>query len=105
MIFVLLWGKFSLGPIYYRKDRINKLNTKLNIIPITENMYWEDNPYNTNYNMLTLNNKSSEHLYRKDNIYDILVVIKYNVKPVTPEKVVQYLFILLKNIIFQLKVA
>ena len=79
-------GKFGLGPIYYRKDRINKLNTKLNIFPITENMYWEDNPYNTNYNMLTLNNKSREHLFRKDNIYDILVVIKYNVKPVTPGK-------------------
>ena len=31
-------GRFSLGPIYYRKDRINKLNTKLNIYPITKNM-------------------------------------------------------------------
>ena len=66
--------KFSLGPIYYRKDRINKLNTKLNIYPITENMYWEDNPNNKNYNKLTLNNKSNEKLFRKDNIYDILVV-------------------------------
>ena len=41
-------------------------------------MYWEDNPYNKNYNKLILNNKSNEHLFRKDNIYDILVVIKYN---------------------------
>ena len=51
-------GRFSLGPIYYRKDRINKLNTKLNIIPITENMYWEDNPNNKNYNMLNLNKRN-----------------------------------------------
>jgi L,D-peptidoglycan transpeptidase YkuD (ErfK/YbiS/YcfS/YnhG family) len=49
-------------------------------------MYWEDNPYNKNYNMLNLNNKSNERLFRKDNIYDILVVIKYNVKPIIPGK-------------------
>ena len=52
-------GQFNLGPIYYRKDRINKLNTKLNIFPITKNMIWEDNPHNKNYNMLTFNNKKS----------------------------------------------
>ncbi len=79
-------GKFSLGPVYYRKDRINKLNSKLDIYPIKENMYWEDNPYNKNYNKLTFNKKSNEHLFRKDNIYDIFVVIKYNIKPIIPGK-------------------
>ena len=91
-------GKFNIGPIYYRKDRINKINTKLKIYPITENMYWEDNPYNKNYNKLIFNKKSNEHLFRKDNIYDILVVIKYNVKPIILKKVAQYLFILLKKL-------
>ncbi|MBV68706.1 MAG: transpeptidase [Pelagibacterales bacterium] len=80
-------GQFSLGPIYYRKDRINKLNTKLNVYPITENMIWEDNPNNKNYNKLNLNNKKSrEKLFRKDNIYDIIVVVNYNNKPVVPGK-------------------
>ena len=80
-------GQFSLGPIYYRKDRINKLNTKLNIYPITKNMIWEDNPNNKNYNKLNLNNKKSkEKLFRKDNIYDIIVVINYNNNPVVPGK-------------------
>ena len=80
-------GQFSLGPIYYRKDRINKLNTKLNVYPITENMIWEDNPNNKNYNKLNLNNKKSrEKLFRKDNIYDIIVVINYNNNPVVPGK-------------------
>ena len=80
-------GQFSLGPIYYRKDRINKLNTKLNIYPIAKNMIWEDNPNNKNYNKLNLNNKKSkEKLFRKDNIYDIIVVINYNNNPVVPGK-------------------
>ena len=80
-------GQFSLGPIYYRKDRINKLNTKLNVYPITENMIWEDNPNNKNYNKLNLNNKESkEKLFRKDNIYDIIVVVNYNNNPVVPGK-------------------
>ena len=80
-------GQFNLGPIYYRKDRINKLNTKLNIFPITKNMIWEDNPHNKNYNMLTFNNKkSNEKLFRKDNIYDIIIVINYNNNPIVPGK-------------------
>ena len=80
-------GKFSLGPVYYRKDRINKLNTKLNIYPITKDMTWEDNPNNRNYNQLTLNNnKSNEKLFRKDNIYDIIIIINYNNNPVIPGK-------------------
>ena len=41
-------------------------------------MYWEDNPLNKNYNQLILIIKSNEHLFRKDNIYDIILVIKYN---------------------------
>ena len=80
-------GQFSLGPIYYRKDRINKLNTKLNVYPITENMIWEDNPNNKNYNKLNLNSKkSTEKLFRKDNLYDIIVVVNYNSNPVVPGK-------------------
>ena len=80
-------GQFNLGPIYYRKDRINKLNTKLNIFPITKNMNWEDDPYNQNYNKLTFNNKkSTEKLFRKDNIYDIIVVVNYNNNPIVPGK-------------------
>lgn len=80
-------GQFNLGPIYYRKDRINKLNTKLKIFPITKNMVWEDNPCNKNYNKLTFNNKNSnEKLFRKDNIYDIIMVISYNNNPIVPGK-------------------
>ena len=80
-------GKFSLGPIYFRKDKITRLKTKIKTFSITKNMFWEDNPIKKNYNKLSFNNKnSSEKLFRKDNIYDIIVVINYNTKPVIPEK-------------------
>ena len=80
-------GKFSLGPIYFRKDKITRLKTKLKTFPITKSMFWEDNPIKKDYNKLSFNNKkSSEKLFRKDNIYDIIVVINYNTKPVIREK-------------------
>jgi len=80
-------GKFTLGPIYFRKDRITRLKTKIKVFPITKNMYWEDNPLSINYNKLSFNNKkSSEKLFRKDNIYDIILVVNYNTKPVIPKK-------------------
>ena len=37
-------GVFELGPIYFRKDRIPKLNTKMKKFSIEKNMYWEDDP-------------------------------------------------------------
>ena len=80
-------GQFNLGPIYYRKDRISKLNTNLNVFPIKRNMIWEDDQNNENYNMLTFNkSKSNERLFRKDNIYDIIILINYNTNPVIPGK-------------------
>lgn len=80
-------GQFSLGPIYYRKDRLNKLNTKFSVYPITKNMYWEDNPKNKNYNRLSFSkNYSNEKLFRSDNIYDIIIVINYNNNPIIPGK-------------------
>ena len=34
-------GVFELGPIYFRKDRIPKLNTKMKKFSIEKNMYGE----------------------------------------------------------------
>ena len=80
-------GTFSLGPIYFRKDRIKKLNTKIKSIPIKKNMFWNDDPISKSYNMLTyIKNFSSETLFRKDNIYDIILVVQYNINPVIPKK-------------------
>ena len=73
-------GIFSLGKIYYRKDRVSKPRTKLKVVSLKKNMYWCDDPRSKNYNKL-INFKdkySSENLYRKDNKYNYILEINYN---------------------------
>ena len=72
-------GIFSLGKVFYRKDRIQNLKTKLNKTFIKKNMAWCDDPLKKTYNKLIFTkDKSKEKLYRKDHLYDIIIVIKYN---------------------------
>ena len=80
-------GLFSLGKVYYRKDKIRNLKTNLKKIVIKKKMAWCDDPNNKFYNKLTFtNDKSKEKLYRKDNLYNIIVVINYNIKPIIKNK-------------------
>ena len=80
-------GLFSLGKVYYRKDKIRNLKTNLRKIVIKKKMAWCDDPNNKFYNKLTFtNDKSKEKLYRKDNLYNIIVVINYNIKPIIKNK-------------------
>ena len=73
-------GKFKLKYILYRKDRIPNLKTKLKKIVISKNMGWCDDPNSKYYNqMIKLPFKgSAEKLWLKDNIYDIIIIIDYN---------------------------
>ena len=74
-------GRFDIGFLYYRKDRIKKPTTNLNCISIQKNMGWCDDATNTKkYNKLIKVNKNIKHekLYRKDKKYDLLIPIKYN---------------------------
>ncbi len=77
-------GIFKLGSIYYRKDRIKKLISKLKKIEIKRNMGWCDDPTSKNYNKLIKIKKnlkiSYEKLFRKDSKYDLFILIKYNYK-------------------------
>ena len=79
-------GSFSIENLYYRSDRIKKPFTDLKCIKIKKNMGWCDDPYNSkNYNKFISINKNTkcEKLFRKDNIYDLIIPIKYNFqKPV-----------------------
>ena len=43
-------GKFNLGNIYYRADRVQKPLSKLRSIPIKKNMGWCDDPKSKFYN-------------------------------------------------------
>ena len=77
-------GKYNLGSIYYRADRVQKPLSKLKSIPIRKNMGWCDDPSSKFYNKLIIIKKrlkiKYEKLYRKDNKYDFLILIKYNYK-------------------------
>ena len=89
-------GKFDIGHLYYRKDRIQKPITNLNSISIRKDMGWCDDLKNKkNYNKLIRINKNIKHekLHREDNKYDLLIPIKYNFNNTILEKVAVYLFI------------
>jgi L,D-peptidoglycan transpeptidase YkuD (ErfK/YbiS/YcfS/YnhG family) len=81
-------GEFKLKYILYRKDRIINLKTSLRKITIKKNMGWCDDPKSTNYNkIINQPSKSSfEKLWRKENVYDIIIVIDYNLNPVVKNK-------------------
>ena len=73
-------GTYTLGPLYFRKDRLNP-NTKLKKIPIKKYMAWCDDINSEFYNKLIKFKKTvrAEKLYRKDKIYDLLIPINFNV--------------------------
>ena len=81
-------GIFKIGKVYYRSDRIKKLETVLKTKEITKNMGWCDDPYNKKYNKeIVLDKKNKgEKFFRKDSTYDILIVIEYNTKKIQPFK-------------------
>ena len=81
-------GTFSLGPVYYRNDRLDKPYTKLKTIRINKQMGWCDDPNNAHYNRkVRLNKKNKgEKFYRKDKIYDIIIVINYNIRRIIKNK-------------------
>ena len=81
-------GKFKLKYIFYRKNRIKKICSKLKIIPIKKNYGWCDDVNSKYYNKFVKFpfKESAEKLYIRDNIYDIIVVINYNLTPVRKKK-------------------
>ena len=81
-------GIFKIGKVYYRSDRIKKPETVLKTKKITKNIGWCDDPYNKKYNKeIVLDKKNKgEKFYRRDNTYDILIVIEYNTKKTKPFK-------------------
>ena len=81
-------GTYKIVNIYYRKDRIKKLSSKFKLIEITKDMAWCDDPKSKKYNQLVKLpiNYTHEKLYRKDNIYDLLLVLNYNMCPIIKNK-------------------
>ena len=81
-------GTFKIKEIFYRKDRVQNLITRLKKTVIRKNMGWCDDPKSNKYNKL-INfpfKYSAEKLYRRENIYDIILVLNFNMNPVKKNK-------------------
>jgi L,D-peptidoglycan transpeptidase YkuD (ErfK/YbiS/YcfS/YnhG family) len=81
-------GIFKFNSIFYRKDRIKKINTALRKNIIKKNMGWCDDTSSKYYNKLIKlpSNFRAEKLWLNENIYDVVIVINYNTKPVVKKK-------------------
>ena len=81
-------GTFDLGSLYYRKDRIKKINFNFKKKIIKKNMGWCDDIKSKKYNSLIFFpfKFSAEKLFRNDRIYDLFLTIKYNSNPIIKGK-------------------
>ena len=80
-------GDYKIKYILYRKDRV-KIYSKIRKIVIKKNMGWCDDSKSKQYNkLIKLPFKYKyEKLYKKENVYDIIVVLNYNMNPVIKNK-------------------
>jgi L,D-peptidoglycan transpeptidase YkuD (ErfK/YbiS/YcfS/YnhG family) len=77
-------GTYKILSIYYRQDRIKKIKCQIKKIKITKKIGWCDDLNSKYYNkQIKLPSKlNHEILYRKDDIYDIVCIINYNINPI-----------------------
>ena len=81
-------GIFRVKKILYRKDKVRRLPSRIKKISIEKNMGWCDDPLSKDYNKLIKYPFSykSENLYKKNNIYDIILVLNFNMQPIKKNK-------------------
>ena len=81
-------GQYKIKFILYRKDRVKKIHSKLKKVIIKKNMGWCDDPNSKKYNKL-INlpfNFKYEKFFKKENTYDIILVLNYNMNPIKKNK-------------------
>jgi L,D-peptidoglycan transpeptidase YkuD (ErfK/YbiS/YcfS/YnhG family) len=81
-------GTFKLKYILYRKDRIFNIKTRIKKKAIQKKMGWCDDPTSKYYNKIIKFpfSSSAEKLWLKNNTYDIIVIIDYNLSPIIKNK-------------------
>ena len=80
-------GQFKIKYILYRKDRV-KIITKLKKKIIKKDMGWCHDPKSNQYNKLVKLPFAYNHekLFRKENVYDIILILNYNMNPIKKNK-------------------
>ena len=81
-------GIWPLRQVLYRPDRGVRPVTGLQTTPLKPVDGWCDAPSDPNYNRMVRHPypASAEHLWRRDGIYDLIVVVGYNDAPVVSGK-------------------
>ena len=81
-------GTYRIIKVFYRSDRIKNLTTRITKIKIKKNMGWCDDFKSKDYNKLIKIpfKYSYEKLFRTDHIYDVVILINYNYKPIIRNK-------------------
>ena len=81
-------GQYNIRNVLYRPDRIPQPDTFLRVQPLNTNDVWCDNPEKKEYNRKVKYSRTltTERLWRKDNLYDLILVIGYNDDPVIAGK-------------------
>ena len=79
-------GAWPLREVFYRADRMARPVTKLPIRALAANDGWCDAPSDPQYNknVKLPYGASAEELWRRDHVYDLIVVAGYNDAPVVP---------------------
>ena len=81
-------GSYKLVNFFFRKDRIDKINSKIKFKEIKKNMGWCDDPKSKKYNQLIKLPSKYRHekFYRNDHVYDLILVLNFNMKPIIKDK-------------------
>ena len=81
-------GSFKIKEIFYREDRVKNLKSRLKKTAIKDDMGWCNDPSSNKYNKLIRFpfKYSAEKLYKRENIYDIILVLNFNMNPIKKNK-------------------
>jgi L,D-peptidoglycan transpeptidase YkuD (ErfK/YbiS/YcfS/YnhG family) len=75
-------GQYRLVAVLYRPDRLRRPATGLPVAPIRPDMGWCDDPADPRYNreVRLPFAASHEEMWRQDHVYDLLVILDYNLE-------------------------
>ena len=81
-------GTYKIEYILYRKNRIKKIESKIKKKVIKKNMGWCNDTHSKDYNKLIKlpSNYNYERLYKKENIYDLVLVLNFNMRPIVKKR-------------------
>jgi L,D-peptidoglycan transpeptidase YkuD (ErfK/YbiS/YcfS/YnhG family) len=76
-------GCFKILYGFYRPDRIRHLSSEMELHPIKPDYGWCDDPSSRDYNRFIRLPFAGSHekLWRDDNLYDICLILDYNIYP------------------------